>query len=184
MMGRAKKAVKIVGHWIRRHQDLPAYKYTPLERINNGDTIQIIMPWPPSVNSGYWIAKKMYTRGGKPYLGKALSNDAVAYRQLCAAACYNQSIMDLFGDRKISLDIHWHPQKSDTDIDNFSKALFDGMEHARVWENDRQIVSRADHMRKSIKGGMVVMYARLANDAEIEMQGTYEIDPATRSGLW
>jgi len=156
----------------------------PRTAIDRGDTVRIFMPWPPSINGGYWVSVVRKNRRGGHYVAQGLGNDGKKYRKLSQVVCMKQQIVGLFGTRPVSLDIHWHPQKSDTDIDNFSKALFDGMEKAGVWDNDRQIIHRTDQMRKSIKGGLVLLHARLANESEIAMHQSRAEGIEEAAGLW
>jgi crossover junction endodeoxyribonuclease RusA len=155
---------------------------TPRERIDSGDTIQILMPWPPSVN-GYW---RSIIRGvGKnAYAVQILSADAREYIETAYRACYSQSLIDLFDDRRVSLDMHFHPKRRGCDIDNFTKGLFDAMSKAKVWKDDKQVIVANKRFRKPISGGLIVLYARLANQDDLDMLETTEVDPAASSGLW
>lgn len=173
---------------INDHGKIPLTKYnhSPRERIDNGDTIQILMPWPPSVN-GYWrsiLRWKGRGRFKKPYPSQILSEDAREYIELVYAAVYNQSLGDLFEDRRVWVDMHFHPNRNGCDIDNFTKGLWDAMSKAKVWKDDKQIIVANKRFRKPVKGGLVVMYARLATQDDIDMLETTEVDPEAASRLW
>jgi len=149
---------------------------TPRETIDAGETLQIILPFPPSVN-GYWRSI-VRGKGPKAYPAQIISEAGREYITAVASTVYKQSIGDLFNDRKVSLEIHLHPRRRGSDIDNFTKGLFDALTKSGVWNDDSQIVRCSTRMRKPIKGGFVVLYARLATPEEIDETETFEVAPA------
>lgn len=94
------------------------------------DTIQIIMPFPPSVN-GYWRAVK-----GRNILSKR----GREYRKSAGVALTLQSRRrePLAGRLEVSLDLH-PPDARKRDADNYCKGVLDALTHAGVWVDDEQI---------------------------------------------
>jgi len=44
-----------------------------------------------------------------------------------------------FGECKLAVRIDWYPPRNSGDIDNNLKPLLDALEHAKMFDNDRQI---------------------------------------------
>lgn len=91
--------------------------------------MQIVLPWPPSVN-GYW----------RSYRGRQiLSQKARAYRKSAmrhVLAC--KANKHLTGRLAVDIELY-PPNRMKIDIDNRIKALLDVMEHAGVYQDDSQI---------------------------------------------
>lgn len=92
-------------------------------------SVTLTLPYPPSVNH-YWG-----TRGKARFIGAA----GKAFRAAVLGIWYEARTQG-FGRERVRVDVTLHPKDHrQRDIDNPVKALFDAMEHARVFENDSQI---------------------------------------------
>lgn len=91
--------------------------------------LEIIMPWPPSVNT-YWR-----TVNGR----MIISADGRAYR----TAVMNQILMQhkqKHFDGPLQLTVEaYRPDNRRRDLDNLLKATLDSLAHAGVYEDDSQI---------------------------------------------
>lgn len=98
------------------------------------DTIQLTLPFPPSVN-GYWRAIR---RGNN--CCNILSKRGRDYREaaLVAIAAHNLTLRGLAGRLQVSLDLH-PPTLRKYDADNMSKGVLDAITHAGVWLDDEQV---------------------------------------------
>lgn len=90
--------------------------------------IQLLLPWPPSVNH-YWLS-----RGNARFIGKA----GRAFRQAVAEECADQGVVALEGRLAVYVSL-FPPDKRARDIDNILKALLDACEHAGCYTSDNQI---------------------------------------------
>ena len=113
------------------------------------------LPWAPTVNK-YWTPRK----GG----GKRLTDKARAYRQEVWLAVMEQgkekTITRLV---QVTLSLYM-PDKRRRDIDNLPKGIFDGLTHARVWEDDMLVDDyRVRRVRDEnqeliiVKGGKIII---------------------------
>ena len=90
--------------------------------------MQLTLPFPPSVN-GYWRSTKkgvLISARGRP---TALLTE---------------------------LDVHlvlFPPNRAKRDLDNFQKALFDGLTHAGIWKDDSQVKRMTVEWGEVTKGG-------------------------------
>jgi crossover junction endodeoxyribonuclease RusA len=90
--------------------------------------IQLVLPWPPSVNH-YWLQ-----RGTARFIGAK----GKAFRQAVAEECAAQGVASLEGRLSVHVAM-WPPDKRRRDIDNPMKALLDACEHAGCYADDSQI---------------------------------------------
>lgn len=91
--------------------------------------LSLELPWPPSVNHYYRRTKK----------GVFISKPGRIFRANVKAACMEQGIRKpLLGQLQMAINL-FPPTRRVQDIDNLLKALWDAMEHAGVYENDKQI---------------------------------------------
>ena len=98
-------------------------------------TARIELPFPPSVNHT-WCRSK---RGGV-FLSKKtrLFRLDVASRILVAKGKGVLPKHSIPGDIRLKTEMR-PPDRRVRDLDNYSKALWDALTHAGVWEDDRQI---------------------------------------------
>jgi len=103
--------------------------------------IQLLLPWPPSVNH-YWLQR-----------GKArfISPRGRAFRQAVAEECAMQGVTPLDGRLAVHVAL-WPPDKRRRDIDNLLKALLDACEHAGCYADDNQI-SELHIIRHEVQSG-------------------------------
>jgi crossover junction endodeoxyribonuclease RusA len=104
--------------------------------------INLILPYPPSVNH-YWGVS-----GKQRFLGKK----GKEFRQAVAEACLDLEVKTMEGNVSVFVAL-WPPDKRTRDIDNTIKPLLDAMEHAGVYENDCQINQLHVVRKDPIKGG-------------------------------
>lgn len=98
--------------------------------------IALTLPWPPSVNR-IWRQWKGRT---------LLSRDGRQYRQDVALVVM-QARAQGFGRRDVKVTaVAYLPDKRRRDLDNLAKAVCDGLQAARVFEDDAQIIE--SHWRK------------------------------------
>jgi crossover junction endodeoxyribonuclease RusA len=104
--------------------------------------INLILPYPPSVNH-YWGVS-----GKQRFIGKK----GKEFRQAVAEACLDLEVKTMEGNVSVFVAL-WPPDKRTRDIDNTIKPLLDAMEHAGVYENDCQINQLHVVRKDPIKGG-------------------------------
>jgi len=93
--------------------------------------MQLILPFPPSIN-GYWRATKT---------GVKISARGRVFRSNALASIYQQ-LRSRPTALLTELDVHlvlFPPTRAKRDLDNFQKALFDGLTHAGIWKDDSQV---------------------------------------------
>lgn len=103
--------------------------------------IQLILPWPPSVNN-YWLAK-----GNTRFISKA----GRVFREGVAEECARQSVIGLLGRLAVHIAL-FPPDRRARDIDNILKALLDACEHAGCYASDSQI-DELHVIRQSVEKG-------------------------------
>lgn len=111
--------------------------------------IKIELPYPPSVNH-YWrhAGRHVY-----------ISRDGRIYRERVAACVLAHGIHGEALTGHISLTISiYPPDRRRRDIDNVLKSLLDAMQHARIYDDDSQIVKIEIAKKEPVAGGKVVVY--------------------------
>ncbi|MCP3680547.1 MAG: RusA family crossover junction endodeoxyribonuclease [Gammaproteobacteria bacterium] len=106
------------------------------------------LPWPPSVN-GYWRTfrnRQIISERGRDYRQSA-------FKEMQRIGLFNEMISDRL---KVSLTLH-PPTLRKYDIDNFCKATFDALSHARFWEDDEQIDKLSINKGEKIKEGKITI---------------------------
>lgn len=91
--------------------------------------VEVILPWPPSVNS-YWrtVKGRMIT-----------SKRGREYRSAVCAAIEMQNV-ERFGGVEIGVEIEaFRPDRRRRDLDNLFKAVLDALCHAGLYDDDSQI---------------------------------------------
>lgn len=95
-------------------------------------TINLELPYPPSVNA-YWAVRKYRGRVG---VGKSAA--AIAWHAAAAAAILEAG-RPTAGLAAVRLEITAHPPRRSCDVDNCLKAILDALEAAGVVEDDNQV---------------------------------------------
>ena len=114
-------------------------------------TIEIHLPWPPTVNSYYG-----HTCKGKrliPYIkakGKQYRKDV------------EQAVVEQVGYLSLDESLHvevilYPPDKRKRDLDNYMKALLDALTLAQVWEDDSLIDQLSIFRGRQSAGGLVTV---------------------------
>lgn len=93
--------------------------------------IELILPWPPTVNS-YYVKTKTHVH---------ISPKGKNFREDLNLAIVQQAPdLALGGDFRIMLEVVlFPPDRRKRDLDNHMKALLDALTKAGVWEDDSQI---------------------------------------------
>jgi len=107
--------------------------------------MQLTLPFPPSIN-GYWRATKT---------GVKISSRGRIFRSNALAAIYQQ-LRSRPTALLTELDVHlvlYPPTRAKRDLDNFQKALFDGLTHAGIWKDDSQVKRMLVEWGPVTKGG-------------------------------
>lgn len=93
--------------------------------------MRLTLPFPPSVN-GYWRSTRK---------GVLISERGRIFRSNALASIYQQ-LRSRPPALLTELDVHlvlYPPTRAKRDLDNFQKALFDGLTHAGIWKDDSQV---------------------------------------------
>jgi crossover junction endodeoxyribonuclease RusA len=106
------------------------------------------MPYPPSVNSCWRVFnnRSILSKRGREYRAEAI-------KAMQLLGLYDEM---LSGRLQVHLTLH-PPTLRKYDIDNFCKATFDALSHAKFWEDDEQIDSLSITKGEKIKGGKVIV---------------------------
>ena len=108
--------------------------------------IQLELPYPPSINH-YWRRvgpRTIISRGGRQF------------RQNVLVALTAMGIKPLAGRLAVEIEVY-PPDARRRDIDNVQKALLDALQHARVYNDDSQIVWLLTKRAKIVRGGKVIV---------------------------
>jgi len=113
------------------------------------------LPYPPSVN-GYWRTfqgRQIISKRGREYRKKAIE----VMKEL-NLDCENIS-------ERLSVSVIIHPPTlRKYDIDNWCKAPFDALTHAKFWKDDEQVDSLSIKKGEKVKGGSVAIRVTLLKD--------------------
>jgi crossover junction endodeoxyribonuclease RusA len=112
----------------------------------------IVLPWPPSVNHYYTVARGRKILGAK---GRE-------YREEIAAQA-KRELWPVFSPvYGLIVDIEaWMPDRRKRDLDNVLKATLDALTHAQLWLDDSQVVDLRIHKAPAL-GGMLKITVREA----------------------
>lgn len=106
------------------------------------------MPWPPSIN-GYWRTfrnRQIISKNGREYRASVIEE------------CKRLGLWHEELSAKLSVSITLNPPTlRKYDVDNFNKALFDGLTHAYFWVDDEQVQKLTVTKGEKIKGGNVIV---------------------------
>ena len=106
--------------------------------------MRLTLPYPPSVNT-------IWRRVGNKTL---LSKQGRLYRRNVARHIVGSKRFE--GRLSVTVDIY-PPDRRKRDLDNVLKALFDGITHAGVWEDDSQIDELHVYRRDRVEHGLCVV---------------------------
>ena len=113
------------------------------------------LPYPPSIN-GYWRTfrnRQIISKRGREYREESI-------KAMQSLGLYDEM---LSGRLHVHLTLH-PPTLRKYDIDNFCKATFDALSHAKFWEDDEQIYSLSIKKGEKVKGGKVVVCVSVLED--------------------
>ena len=111
-------------------------------------TYEFELPFPPTLNH-YRIPVKHKT---KNYCYLITSPEGIAYKKDLARLIKNPPNITC----NVHVSVTFFPKtKAKFDLDNFQKALFDGLTEAKVWGDDSQIQSLYAEKGAPVKGGKV-----------------------------
>lgn len=97
--------------------------------------VRLVLPWPPSVNHYWEIARNRY--GGRHM---AVSKAGKRYRDDVAAAVWSLPKRTRFEGRlEMTVTLFQSRKGRVCDLDNFNKGLLDALAKAGVYHNDNQI---------------------------------------------
>jgi crossover junction endodeoxyribonuclease RusA len=109
--------------------------------------MEIELPWPPSVNSYLAIVgrRKVKTKKAREYC-----SEVVNY--------LSQQKVKGFANNKIKIEIEaYPPDLRRRDLDNVTKALFDSLKMAGLYDDDSQIDFFSVRRMGKLKGGKVCL---------------------------
>ena len=108
--------------------------------------MQIDLPWPPSVNN-YWRVAR-----GRIYI----SAKGTAYRETVAYLTAN--LRGFKADTRLEMSIVANPpDRRKRDLDNLFKCVLDALEKANIYENDEQIDALSITRGAIIKEGSLLI---------------------------
>lgn len=106
----------------------------------------ITLPWPPSVNRMWRMFRNRWL----------ISKVGREYRKAVAEQIQIQdAAKELKGALRVSITAY-RPDNRKRDLDNLYKAVLDSLTHAKVWEDDSQIVDLRIKWGESIGGYLKV----------------------------
>lgn len=116
------------------------------------DVIELVLPWPPSVNA-YWrsFVPKGWTRATVH-----VSEDGKRYQEAVRCLAEDLRIEPLRGHLKLEVTFH-PPDNRGHDLDNRLKPMIDALANAGAFENDVQIREIHAKFGPVAKGGKAVV---------------------------
>ncbi len=108
--------------------------------------LEIVLPWPPSVNH-YWKLGR-----GRIFLG----TEGRRYKLAVVGAVRCLGVQPFVGD--VSLEIEaYPPDRRKRDLDNIQKSIWDALGKAGLYDDDSQVKHVEAWMREPIPGGKIVV---------------------------
>tara|TARA_R110002074_G_scaffold178539_4_gene342247 strand:- start:1280 stop:1636 length:357 start_codon:yes stop_codon:yes gene_type:complete len=106
------------------------------------------LPFPPSVNACWRVFKNrsILSKRGREYRAEVIN------RMKCIGL-YNEIVS---GRLRVRLELY-PPDARRRDIDNYCKATFDALSHAKFWIDDEQIDELTIKRMSKVKGGVVMV---------------------------
>jgi crossover junction endodeoxyribonuclease RusA len=113
--------------------------------------IELELPYPPTLNH-YRTPVTRKRKGGKSYATLITTPDGEKYKKSLW-----QHIGKVYNiDYDVHVSITLYPKtKAKYDVDNFLKALLDGLTECKVWLDDSQVASLYVEKGEVVKGGKV-----------------------------
>lgn len=108
--------------------------------------IELELPFPPSVNH-------YYRRVGRRVL---ISREGRKFRERVCALIADLGLRTMSGPLQVEI-LAYPPNGQERDYDNIEKALFDALQHARVYHKDSQVKKHSTEECTCIPGGMVIV---------------------------
>ncbi len=120
-------------------------------------SISLVLPFPPSVNSCWRTVKGRML----------LSEQGRKFRINAIAAVYDQlrKIPKAITEDVSVIVKMYPPTKQRRDIDNYLKAAFDALTHAKVWKDDDQVKRVEMEWCEVVKGGRFEITINLLKSA-------------------
>ena len=109
--------------------------------------ITLELPVPPTINHYY----------GRNGVRTFLTKSCKVFRHMVATAVNDAGHRGYFGEQRLAMDITLHLPSRRGDIDNRIKPLLDALEHANLFDNDRQVDSLKIHRGECEKPGKCVV---------------------------
>ncbi len=128
--------------------------------------ITLHLPWPPSTNT-YW-RNGYFMRGTRRVQAMMISAAGRDYREriehiIRASGLTNRRLKGVLSVGVVL----YPPDRRIRDEDNYSKALYDALTHAGLWEDDSQVKHSERWMGGVYSGGLVVLQVRQSFDKPI-----------------
>ena len=110
--------------------------------------VSLELPFPPSVNTYYAVVR------GR----KILSKKGREYKKSVALAAQLHGIKgkNMEGRLAVRIDLY-PPDRRRRDVDNYTKAILDGITKAEAWGDDEQVDHLVVHRCEKVKGGLAVV---------------------------
>lgn len=110
--------------------------------------IELVLPWPPSVNH-------YYAHVGRRVI---ISKQGRAYRKKVCSLLAELGLPCMTGPLSIEIEAYPPDDGRERDLDNHDgKALQDALQHAGVLANDREFKKRNSVMCNPVKGGAMIV---------------------------
>jgi len=125
--------------------------------------IELVLPWPPSVNHYKKVGRIITTRTGKKYQQRINNSETTGYYYqvyMIAKRYLPQEGVKFNDSATISLEVHaylYPPNKRRYDLDNRLKVLLDSLVHAQIIKDDSQITRLYVEKMDTINQGKVVV---------------------------
>lgn len=126
----------------------------------------LALPWPPSVNHEWTVARgrTILTQTGRQYRARV---NAYVMGQRHEGSL---PLAPLCSPLTVRIDL-WPPDRRRRDVDNYAKAAFDALTHAGVWVDDSLVKDVRCVMHGPAKGGFVRLTVAPFEDGEEAPRG-------------
>lgn len=109
---------------------------------------EFTLPWPPSIN-GYWRnfkGRQIISKRGRDFRARVIEH-------MQSIGLYDEKL-----SQQLSVSLNLNPPTLRSyDIDNFTKAVFDGLTHAHFWLDDSQVSELRITKGEKVKDGSVIV---------------------------